>query len=311
MGPSVTVVVPAYNAQATLGACISSVLAQTQSSFEVVIVNDGSADDTLGVARRFSDPRVRVLSQANAGLPAARNAGISAALGGIVCFLDSDDLFLPRYLDAVTATFASDPGIDFVYTDAWTFDDRTRRVRKHTTAHYQRPPRPAPVTAHDMFRELVERNFIIIPVAVRRNVIVQAGLFDESMTSAEDWDMWLRLAAGGHRGAEAPGPLGLRREHAAQMTANYARMASNQVYMFEKLLRRQDLRPEDVARAQARLTIARREYQILSGADRPRALLRRLKWRLGAIKRAVGLGARWYRRPPLAVTDAFGDLSRL
>ncbi len=83
----------------------------------------------------------------------------------MTCYLDSDDLFLPNYLEVVRSTFAADPGVDFVYTDAWTFDDRTRRVRRATTAQFQRPPRPAPSTAASLFHALLERNFIIIPVA--------------------------------------------------------------------------------------------------------------------------------------------------
>jgi glycosyltransferase involved in cell wall biosynthesis len=309
--PTFTVVVPAFNAAATLASCVGSILQQTVSNFEVVIVDDGSTDDTLQLARSVNDPRVQVHSQDNAGLPAARNAGISVARNEVVCFLDSDDVLLPRYLETVQAAFAADPEVDFVYTDAWTFDDRTRRVRKHTTAHYQRPPRPSPSTALGMFRELTIRNFIIVPVAVRREVIVAAGQFDEKMTSAEDWDMWLRLSAAGHRSAEAAGPLGMRREHSAQMSANVLRMVQNQVYMFEKLLREQDLLAQDEARVRARLALARRECQILSGEDRPRAVVRSIKWRLGRVRRGLGLGARWYRQPPTVVTAAFGDLSSL
>ena len=309
MSPSFTVVIPAFNAQSTLTACVASVLAQTDPDLEVIVVDDGSQDETLAVARAIDDPRVRVLTQANRGLPGARNAGTGQARGETVCFLDSDDLLMPRYVEAVRSVFAQDPGVDFVYTDAWTFDDRTRRVRVHTTAHYQRPPRPAPADALAMFRELVARNFMIVPVAIRRDVLVAAGGFDEAMTSVEDWDLWLRLTAAGHRGAEAPGPLGLRREHSGQMTGNYARMAANQVHALEKLLTEFDLAEPDAALVSARLQVARGEHRILSGADRSGAVARRLRWRLGAVKRRVGLGARWYRTPPLAVSAAFGDLA--
>jgi glycosyltransferase involved in cell wall biosynthesis len=311
VAPYFTVVIPAFDAQTTLTAAVSSVLAQTDADLEVVIVDDGSTDATPAVARGINDPRVKVISQANRGLPAARNAGTAASAGEIVCFLDSDDLLMPRYLEAVRSVFTHDPGVDFVYTDAWTFDDRTRRIREHTTAHYQRPPRPVPADALAMFRELVARNFMIVPVAVRREVLVAAGGFDETMTSVEDWDLWLRLTASGHRGAEAPGPLGLRREHTGQMTGNYARMAQNQVHALDKLLTEYHLAEPDAELVRARLEVARSEHRILSGADRPRAAARRLKWRLGAVRRRVGLGARWYPTPPLAITAAFGDLARV
>ena len=155
---------------------------------------------TGDVAHGFADPRISVHAQANGGLPAARNAGIRHARGDVVCFLDADDLLLPHYLRTVREMFAAHPDAAFVYGDAWTFSDRTRRVRKRTTTYFVRPPRPAPTTADGMFAELIRRNFIIIPVAVRRTVIVAEGMFDEAMTSAEDWDMWLRLSAGGTSG---------------------------------------------------------------------------------------------------------------
>lgn len=309
--PAFSVVIPAHNAACTLASCVRSVLQQTESNLEVVIVDDGSTDATVEVAESFADARVRVRAQVSGGVSAARNAGIVAARGDIVCFLDSDDLLLPAYLAAVRTTLDADPEVDFVYTDAWTFDDATRRVRRNTTAHYQRPPRPAPADAASLFRELVRRNFIIVPVAVRRHVLIAAGMFDVAMTGCEDWDLWLRLLAAGHRAAEAPGPLGLRREHSAQASIDHFHMISQAVYMFEKLLREPDLSADDQARLRAQLALARQRLQAVTGADRRRTLILRTKRRLGAARRAVGLGARWYRRPPAAVTAAFGDLGSL
>jgi glycosyltransferase involved in cell wall biosynthesis len=304
-------VVPAYNAARTLGVCVSSALAQTVSDLEVVIVDDGSTDQTRMLASAISDPRVIVHSQANGGLPAARNAGIKRSRGAIVSFLDSDDLLSPRYLQEVAAVFDRDPELTFVYADAWTFDDATHRVRMQTTAQYQRPPQPPPPTAQALFRELVQRNFIIIPVAVRHGAIVAAGLFDEQLTSAEDWDMWLRLAAAGHRAWPAGGPLGLRREHLEQMSGDYRRMLDNQVRMFEKLVADPSLAAEDEALVQARLERARRALRALSGEDRGRALALAARRRLGRVRGRLGLGDRWYEHPPAIVTEDFGDLSKL
>jgi glycosyltransferase involved in cell wall biosynthesis len=309
--PSASVVVPAHDAEMTLRACVQSVLNQTEPDFELLIIDDGSSDGTLELARSVNDARVQVHSQPASGVSAARNAGIKAATGRIVCFLDSDDLLLPRYLEAVQTSFADDPGVDFVYTDAWTFNDRTRRIRRQTTAHYQRPPRPAPANALELFRELIQRNFIIVPVAVRRQAIVTAGMFDEAMAGAEDWDMWLRLLLAGHRASEAPGPLGLRREHERQASWNGVRMISGHVHMLEKLLRQQDLLPEDEDRVTARLSQARRGLAELSGLHPRRARERRLRQALSAARSALGLGDRWYRQPPPEVTSAFGDLKQL
>jgi glycosyltransferase involved in cell wall biosynthesis len=309
--PAFSVVIPAFNAQDTLAASMRSVLQQSEPDLELIVVDDGSSDDTLALARTFTDRRVTVATQPNAGPAAARNRGISLARAPIVAFLDRDDLLLPSYLRAVKETFAADPQADFVYSDAWTFDDATRRVRRQTTAYYQHPPQPPPATAWEMFRELLLRNFIIVPVAVRRDVIVAAGMFDEKMLAAQDWDMWLRLSAAGHRGTPAPGPLGLRREHAAQISKNPLRIVSNHVYMLERLLREQELAPEDAARVSARLAQAHREHRTLTGEDRLRAAALRSKVWLSVVKTRLGLGARWYRQPPAPVTDAFGDLTSL
>jgi GT2 family glycosyltransferase len=310
-GPAFTIVIPAYNAAATVESCIRSALAQTEPDLEVVVVDDGSSDGTGDVARGVTDSRVRVHAQANGGLPAARNAGIARARGELVCFLDADDLLLPHYLRTVGETLAAHPDADFVYGDAWTFSDRTRRVRKRTTTYFVRPPRPAPTTADGMLEELIRRNFMIIPVAVRRSVIVAAGMFDETMTSAEDWDMWVRLSAAGHLAVEAPGQLGLRREHPSQMSANPERMIANHIYMFEKLLAGPPLTTEREAQARGRLATARHSLNAIRGEDRTRAMVRATRLRLGVIKRRVGLGARWYREPPPVVTAAFGDLSQV
>jgi len=187
----------------------------------------------------------------------------------------------------------------------------TRRVRKRTTTYYVGRPSPAPVTPDGMLGELIKRNFMIIPVTVRRAVIEAAGLFDESMTAAEDWDMWLRLSAAGHLAVEVPQPLGLRREHASQMSADEGRMVTNHIYMWEKLLAGPPLAPEREAQIRARLAEARRTREAIRGDDRARALLRDTRLRLGALKRRAGFGARWYRKPPPVVTAAFGDLSEI
>jgi hypothetical protein len=184
-------------------------------------------------------------------------------------------------------------------------------VRKNTTTHYVRRPSPAPTTPDAMLAELIKRNFIIIPVAVRRAVIEAAGLFDEAMTAAEDWEMWLRLTAAGHLAVEVPEPLGLRREHVSQMSADQARMVTNHIYMWEKLLAGPPLAPERQAQIRARLTAARSAQEAIRGEDRVGALLRATKLRLGMLRRRAGFGARWYREPPPVVSAAFGDLSEI
>lgn len=307
--PFFTIVVPAFNAASTLVSCMNSVLTQTVADLELVVVDDGSTDDTGQIADAVKDPRVRVIHQSNRGLPGARNAGILAARGEVTSFLDSDDLLLPTYVETVRRGFVADPGVDFVYTDTWTFNDHTRRVRKKTTGYYWNPPEPPPATADEFFRELVKINFLTVPVAVRTKVIIAAGMFDETMTAGEDWEMWLRLSATGHRAAEARGPLGLRRQHVAQMSRDPLRMVDNRIAIFQKILAEYPLSAENRERVVEALERGRRERAIISGSDRLRSLLRRGRHQLGRLRRRLGLDEGWYTTPPPAVAAAFGDLS--
>ena len=108
MNVTVSVVVPAYNYARYLPKAIDSALGQTHPPLEVIVVDDGSTDDTPRVLAAYAD-RIRVIRQANQGAGAARNAGIAAARGEYVAFLDSDDLWHPRKLELQLARFASDP----------------------------------------------------------------------------------------------------------------------------------------------------------------------------------------------------------
>jgi hypothetical protein len=305
-----TVVVPAFNAARTLLPCMRSVLYQTVSDFELVVVNDGSTDDTGQIAESVDDARVRVVHQENRGLSAARNAGITVATNDVVCFLDADDLLLPQYLQATEQTFARSPGIDFVYTDAWQFDDRTRRVIRRTRASRVQPPRPQPATARELFLELLQRNFMVIPVAVRVDAFRSAGLFDETLASAEDWEMWLRLAAHGHRAGEAAGPLALLRMHSEQMSKDAVKMSNNFVRTFEKVLREFPLDDAERTLVSDALTRARSEREIVTGSAGVRSALRSGRHRLGWLRQRIGVGDRWYRTPPAPVASVFADLGQ-
>src|SRR5687768_12542943 len=111
----VSVVIPAYNYGRFVGAAIESVLGQTFADFELVVVDDGSTDDTGDVVARYSDSRLRYIRKENAGLPAARNTGIRAGTADLVAFLDADDTWLPGKLAAQAPLFAADPGLVLVW----------------------------------------------------------------------------------------------------------------------------------------------------------------------------------------------------
>ncbi|HEY4905328.1 MAG TPA: glycosyltransferase family A protein [Candidatus Sulfotelmatobacter sp.] len=191
--PSVSVVIPAYNAAAYICATLESVFAQTFSSFEVVLVNDGSLDsDALEQTLQQYLSRIRYLKQANRGPSSARNAGIREAQGRYVAFLDSDDVWLPHHLSRQMEILQRSPELGLVYSNAVHLkQDRPVGVAFETVPQHGEP------TLDALLAERCTVN--TSSVVVRRDLLLQAGLFDESMNRCEDFDLWLRLSVAGVR----------------------------------------------------------------------------------------------------------------
>ena len=142
--PTFTVVMPAYDRAATIDSAIASVLAQTQPDFELIVVDDGSTDDTAArvTAAMAIDSRIQLVRQENRGPTGARNAAFERARGRHVSLLDSDDLWMPGYLERIGAALDAEPSAGFAYSDAWVLDDRTRKIhRSSALAHTDRPIR--------------------------------------------------------------------------------------------------------------------------------------------------------------------------
>ncbi len=184
--PLISVIIPMFNAEQTVGETIESVLSQTWSDFELIIVNDGSTDDSLALIQQLDDPRIQIISQANAGASASRNRGLAAATGDFIAFLDADDLWTADKLEAQLQALQSDPEAAVAYS--WNqFIDisgnmlcRGRQIR----------------VSGDAYKKLLVMNFIengSNPL-IRRRALVKVGGFDESLQSSQDRDLYLRLA---------------------------------------------------------------------------------------------------------------------
>ncbi|HEY9193779.1 MAG TPA: glycosyltransferase [Methyloversatilis sp.] len=186
--PLVSVVIPAYNAAWCVARAIESVLMQTWRDFELIVVNDGSTDDTAAVLDRYAD-RIRVVTQRNAGLSAARNAGIAAASGEWVAFLDADDSWHPDKLDAQMTLVTTEPDLGFCSTEALIVDPDGKPLGRWND-HGARG---------DILRNIFATNATVAgsgsAVMVRRGLFAQIGGFDTTLRSLEDIDMWMRLAA--------------------------------------------------------------------------------------------------------------------
>jgi glycosyltransferase involved in cell wall biosynthesis len=183
----VTVVIPCYNQARFLGEAIESVLSQSYHHFEIIVVDDGSTDETSEVASRYGEEGVRLIRQENRGLAGARNRGLGEAKGEYVVFLDADDKLLPGALEAGLRCFEAHPGCALVAGHS-RFIDADGWLRAEP-----RPPRPI---GSDLFVALLERRYFVIPGAVmyRRTVIESVGAFDTSLGAAEDYDLYFRIA---------------------------------------------------------------------------------------------------------------------
>jgi glycosyltransferase involved in cell wall biosynthesis len=182
-------VVPTYNYGRYVAAAVASALQQTRPPDEVVVIDDGSTDDTRARLAEFGD-RIRYSHQENRGLSAARNAGLRAARGDYVALLDSDDVWHPRKLEhqaAVLAAQASPPGL--LAAASFGFEDE-----RALPAFRLSEPRGGHVELS--FRELLgNRAFCPSSVVLHRSSVLELGGFDESLRSVEDLDMWLRVRA--------------------------------------------------------------------------------------------------------------------
>ena len=308
-GAAFTVVMPAYNAERSIGPAIRSVLAQTRGDFELVVVDDGSTDGTAALAAGFDDPRVKLIRQENLGLAAARNTGAANGDGELLALLDSDDLWLPTFLEEMGSALARDPASGFAYTDAWVLDDRTRRIARATAMHYQDPPASPPADAEGLLYALLRRNFVFTAATVRRSVFEAVGGYDGTLRAAEDYELWLRIAAHGHRAARAQGILAVYRKRAGSLSTDEHLMLTSEHEVFRLVAEEYGVaKPiRDLAAARMRLREAqiaslRGERTALGLADEARRML------VDAKNRALAPFA-WRRVPPPEVAAAFPDLT--
>jgi Glycosyl transferase family 2 len=226
---AVSVIIPAYNCTQYIRAALTSVFAQTFTNFEIILVNDGSPDTEM-LEHLMAPYRDRIIyrKQENRGPSAARNTGIRAARGTYLAFLDSDDCWPPEYLAAQMKLFEETPSLDLVYSDALYFGDPPLPGKTFITAS-----NPHPLTFRDL---LLEGSQIIPTTAVAsKQVIVEAGLFDESLHAAEDYHLWLRVLYRGAKIAYQPRVLALRRAHSNALTSNETKILEGEEQALSKL----------------------------------------------------------------------------
>lgn len=225
--PLISIVIPAYNAETFIAEAINSVLVQDYEPCEIIVVDDGSTDNTPGILEKYHD-RIRVIYQPNAGLGSARNTGIAAAQGELIAFLDADDRWLPGKLTKQWESLNQNPNAGLVHTDLleWRPHESTQTHREIGRGEFQGP----------CLNRLIRNNRVLpSTVLVKKECLDRVGIFDPQPSGVEDWDLWLRIARE-YEFAFVSEPLVLYRMHDTNMSANSLRMRSGEFYVLQKTL---------------------------------------------------------------------------
>ena len=218
----VTVVITCYNHGRWLPDAIGSVMAQDYEPVELIVVDDGSTDDTAEVCRRF--PKLRYVHQENAGLSAARNRGLREASGSLIAFLDADDLLMPQAVSSGVQRLSENPHWAFVFGGHRGVDADRRPIWE-----------TKPEATDASYEELLRRNVVVMHAAVlyRRQLLEEIGAFDSSLRSSEDYDVYLRLARSHAFGCYSE-PVAEYRRHGSNMSEDPGRMLRSTLTVLQR-----------------------------------------------------------------------------
>lgn len=226
MTPLVSIVIPAFNAAAFLSETLESALSQTYPNIEIIVVDDGSTDNTRDIVARCATSAVQYLHQSNAGVSAARNAGFRHSHGEFVCFMDADDWFYPENIAAKVSAMQHHASAALVHAAVEVTDGALQ-----PTGHVMRGK------SGKVLSDLLQYAPPAIPcpsnALIRRSALEQVGLFDTQLSTSADYEMWLRLASAFDVIA-LPEVLVKYRVHAAGMFANLALQVHDMEYIFKQ-----------------------------------------------------------------------------
>jgi len=244
--PRVSVVMPAYQAAWSIGASISAVLWQSYRHFELVIVDDGSSDDTVRIASAFDGPITILEQPENRGVSAARNRGIAEAKGELIVFCDADDIWFRTYLEALVDEV--DRGSPIVVANAWLlFPAGIDEKRLLFKGDFPRPD--------EQRRAILERNFAHNFAIFPRGLIDEIGGFPEDRRRGEEWDFWIRAIFAGHRIALQPKPLALCQWSPSGLSAGWESTDADEIEILSSLEGRIDLQEDERTYLRRRLAL--------------------------------------------------------
>lgn len=210
----ISAVIPAYNASRYIAMAIDSVLDQTHKVDEIIVVDDGSTDNTPDIVAGYEARGVRYVRQHNQGSACARNAGVALASGKYIAFLDADDFWLPNKINLQLEIFRQSPDLALVSGDQifWDQDRAFEKVREFSKRKWD----------GDSKKRIIFENIVGNPsmVMAKRSALQQAGLFDPEIKFGDDWDMWIRVSEIGEIGFVRE-PIAVYRWHKNSISQNH------------------------------------------------------------------------------------------
>ena len=221
----VSVIIPAYNQARFLKSAINSVLAQTYTNWECIVVDDGSTDNTSDLVHRFNHPKIKYIYQRNSGLSAARNTGLLASKGEFITFLDSDDCFTPQKIELLMNVMENRPDFALVAGTAALIDENGNPINRKFETKLPK----------NSFELVFGNPLHVGSILLRREWYIKTGLFDINLKSYEDWDYWLRLVLAGGKLESINKTVSFYRFHTSQMTRNSQQMTEASFAVLKKI----------------------------------------------------------------------------
>lgn len=237
--PLVSVVIPVYNGEKYIEECFHSVYQQSYRPMEVIVIDDGSTDNSLNLIKQIPGEK-KVISQQNTDVSQARNTGIQTASGEFIAFIDQDDIWEKEKLEKQVRVFGENLSTDLVFTDSLKFNDKGEKRQprdKHKIA--------SQLNDRNLFSTLMRKN-VLMPsaVMVKKESIEKAGLFDPSFKTCGDYEMWLRMSALGMKFLYLPEPLVLYRQHAENTYKKSEIMHEDRLKALDSIFANFDLTPD-------------------------------------------------------------------
>jgi glycosyltransferase involved in cell wall biosynthesis len=257
--PAVSVIVPAYQVTALIGQALGSVLAQTFTNYEIIVVNDG-CPDTAALESRLREygAKIRYMRQENSGVGAARRTAVLAARAPLIAQLDPDDWWEPTYLEAQLARMTAEPALDVLYPNGYYSGDPS--LRGKLLMEYN--PSRGEVT---LCRLLSGHVNVIYSAIIRKDAILRAGNFDPALRTSEDFDLWIRILKTGGRIAYHRIPLLHYRKRAGSLTSNAFQTCEWIARVLDKTERTLSLTDEETKSLKARRVAVQMERELLLG----------------------------------------------